>query len=224
MSVTVLAAPPTQRLTTIAAVTAELATAGTALVNTLIDSASAALATYCHRVWGQETVLETLPGSGAVYLGLACTPVQSVGTVTEDDAVITDWSLDTADAGRLYRQNGWGLWAAGGWDWVAYSSGYIRPDRARLRYTATYVAGYVLPSEGGTATVTLPLDVQRACIETVKAWALSSTRDPALTRLTVDDVTRTYQSAPASSPAEALPPLARSLLQQWAIPAFGPGH
>jgi hypothetical protein len=150
MSLAVLVPATSTRLTTVAAVLARLPTADVALVDALIEGASAAIVQHTHRVWGVETVAETLPGSGSRYLGLSRAPVLSVGTVTEDAGTITDYSVADAAAASLYRFDGWGRSGSRMWETLSYSSGYLLPGSGDLRYVVSYTAGYVLP--GGTVT------------------------------------------------------------------------
>lgn len=222
MSLVELVAPTSARLTTVDAVLARLPTADPALVEDLIAGASAAIAQYTHRVWGLATVVETLPGSGSRYLGLSRTPVLSVGTVTEDATVITDYSMADPAAASLYRLNGWGRLGSRMWEAISYSSGYILAGAGDQRYVVSYTAGYGLP--GGTAgPVTLPADVQLAATETVKAWFQRTSQDVTITRKQVGDVSVSYGQVAVTNPL-ALPPVADALLRQWVRQPFEPGR
>lgn len=174
MAVTVVTPASTTLLTTVGRVQAELGlTAGedTDLLAGMIERASSAIARECRRVFGRETVTETLDGSGSRLLALSRTPIVSVASVTEDGVALaaTEYAVEDAEAGALYRQDGWGR--AGGyrmWGTEAFSSGYILPGSAStLRYAVTYTGGYLLPPEAGA---NLPGAVEQACLETVKAW------------------------------------------------------
>lgn len=179
MSVTVTIPAPGTWLTTLDAVHRELGltTADEDLVLAgMIDRASSAIARECGRVWGVETVYETLKGTNSQILGLTRAPVIAVTEVLEDSLPITDYSVEDAEAGALYRQQGWraayGASGYGGWDTAAYASGYILPGgQATQRYIVTYQAGYALPD---AATPTLPGAVEQACLETVKTWFAQS--------------------------------------------------
>jgi hypothetical protein len=221
MSLAILVPATSTRLTTVAAVLARLPTADVALVDDLIEGASAAIVQHTHRVWGLETVAETLPGSGSRYLGLSRAPVLSVGTVTEDAGTVTDYSVADAAAASLYRFDGWGRSGSRMWETLSYSSGYLLPGSGDLRYVVSYTAGYVLP--GGTVAATLPADVQLAATETVKAWYQQRTTDYRITRKTVDDVTLTYGTGGGATPG-MLPPVAEALLRPWVRQAFEPGR
>ena len=152
MAVTVVTPASTTLLTTVGRVQAELGlTAGedTDLLAGMIERASSAIARECRRVFGRETVTETLDGSGSRLLALSRTPIVSVASVTEDGVALaaTEYAVEDAEAGALYRQDGWGR--AGGyrmWGTEAFSSGYILPGSAStLRYAVTYTGGYLLP-------------------------------------------------------------------------------
>lgn len=148
----------------------------------MIDRASSAIARECGRMFGVETVYETLKGTNSQILGLERAPIVSVTSVLEDSEPITDWSIEDAEAGALYRQAGWrrgqGVYGTGGWGTEAYASGYILPGGySEQRYIVTYRAGYTLPPfesdyvvSGTDDPPNLPGGVEQACLETVKTW------------------------------------------------------
>lgn len=220
MSITVVEQAGTWFLTTLARVKAELGitetTDDTMLID-LIDRASSAIAEETGRVFGVETVTETLDGSGSRLLGLSRTPIIEVVTVTEDDVEITDYSVEDKRVGALYRAAGWGR--SGGlrmWGSEAFSSGYILPGiGASLRYAVTYQAGYVLPVEaspylmpGYDDAQNLPGAVEQACLETVKAWYMDRDADPGVSSVQVGQLKVSYRnedgSIGGSLPAAAL--------------------
>ena len=217
MGLTVTVPATVKKLTTLARVKAELGltdTSADAVLTDLITQASDAIATECHRVWGRETVTETLPGTGRRLLGLSRTPLITITSITEDGVAVTDYTIEDAAQGALARENGWWPTVAGGWDSVAYSSGYIWPIPAlRWRYAITYQAGFILPEE---ATPNLPGGVERAAIETVKSWyAMRSGRDPALVAVAMGTERVQYAAPGATAAISALPPIALSLLAPW---------
>lgn len=185
------------------------------LISDMIVRASSAIARETRRVFGVETVTETMDGTGSRLLGLSRTPVVEVTEVTEDGTAITDWLIEDDEAGALYRANGWGI--SGGlrmWGTEAYSSGYILPGYRDQRYSVTYRAGYLLPSEVNPfLTPGVPQDlpgaVEQACLETVKAWYLSRDVDANLSSVQVGQFRVSYsdsasKTAPGSLPASAL--------------------
>lgn len=217
MSVTVSVPSNSTDLTTLARIKAELGITDTesdAVLEGLLDRASSAISTETRRVFGRETVTETLDGSGSRLLPLTRTPIVSVSAVTEDGTAITDYSVEDAEAGALYRANGWGR-SGGMWMWgtEAFSSGYILPGYRDLRYSVTYVAGYVLPGE---ASPNLPGAVEQACLETVKAWYLSRDADPALSSVQVGQLRVAYRGeSSGSTPPGSLPAAALGLLRNY---------
>jgi hypothetical protein len=155
-------------LTTLAAVQAELGSAATgvadAVLEGLIADASSAIADFCRRVLGRETVLETFRRTGRRQpeaLALARCPVASIATVTEDGtALATDgWELD-AEKGFLYRLT----------------------DDERSWWTGTkiavaYAGGWLLPED---PSADLPESIRRACLITVATWFQARGRDAML--------------------------------------------
>lgn len=218
MGVTVVEAASNALLTTRETVKGELGIDTTDeddTISDLIVRASSAIARETRRTFGVETVTETMDGSGSRLLGLSRTPIVEVTEVTEDGTAITDYSVEDAEAGALYRQVGWGR--SGGlrmWGTEAFSSGYILPGYQDQRYSVTYRAGYLLPSDVNPFILpaepqNLPGAVEQACIETVKAWYFARDTDPALSSVQSGQLRVTYraeqtQTAPGSLPASAL--------------------
>lgn len=207
-----------------------------ATLNTMIDEASDAIAAYCHRVFGQETVTETLPGTGRRTMGLSRTPIVSVASVYEDSTLLSavspsDFNADSAgyyieDAacGALGRDIGWPQSTAAGWDRAAIDSGYILGRFRRWRYAVTYTAGWVLPEE---TNPTLPGGIERACLETVKMlWAGRSTPDPSIASEQVGDIRLSYRDATSQNARQyggqlALPDVVVGLLAPWRVELAG---
>lgn len=160
MGISVITPAVTRRLTRREHVQREIPGAESAILDALIDGASAAIETYCNRPFGREALTQTLAGYGGPELQLARTPVISVSAVLRDLDVISDYSIENRDEGVLWRRPGW--------DWnvqaIAGFAGRQRfpgfgvplPGSEEPRFSASYVAGYVLPEqflEAGTVSV-----------------------------------------------------------------------
>lgn len=194
-----------KQLTTLEAVKGELGitdTAQDALLSALSDRASDAIVTFCGRPFAQEGYRETVAGYGGTRLLLSRTPVVGVASVLADSEIITDWLLEDAEAGLLFRKRGWQWAPILGWNIVWQPVG----GSENLNFTVEYTAGYVLPGDAGVRT--LPCDIEQACIEVVKAWYAGRERDPAITGERLGD----YQ---ASYAVQGLPAAARELLVPW---------
>jgi len=162
MALSVTTPAQTTRLTTVAAVQAELGlSAGTddALILRMIDRASSAIVNYCRRPFAREALTETCGGFGGITLQLARTPVVALGTVSRETNLITDATVSDADKGWLYRRAGWvwtdqtysGLSGGGAWmDW-----GTPLPRQEEPQFSVAYTAGYILPEQSrvGTASI-----------------------------------------------------------------------
>ncbi len=160
MGISVTTVAVSRRLTRKEHVQREIPGADGAVLDALIDGASAAIETYCNRPFGREALVETLPGYGSPDLQLARTPVVAVSGVQRDLDVITDFSIESRDEGVLYRRVGWS------WEVQAIAGfagrqrfpgfGVPLPGTEDPRISVTYVAGYVLPeqfAEAGTVSV-----------------------------------------------------------------------
>lgn len=195
-----------KRLTTLTTVKSELGipesdTSQDALLTSLIDQASDAIVTFCGRPFAKESYRETLPGYGTNRLILSRTPVVEITSVMADGEVITDYLLEDAEAGILYRKRGWQWAPALNWGIIPHPVG----GNENLNFTVEYIAGYVLPGDAGTRT--LPHDIERACIDTVKAWYSAKERDPAITEERLGDYQVSY--------AQGLPAPVAQLLTSW---------
>lgn len=161
MGLTVTSMAGSSRLTSVAAVQAELGiSTDAALIGDLIDRASAAVVSYCNRVFARATYTETLPGYGDIHLQLARTFIASVSSVADRYGnVITDYSIADREQGWLFRRCGW-AWTAmvspglvGGGSWM--DRGNPMPRQEDPFYSVAYIAGYVLPSQyiNGATTI-----------------------------------------------------------------------
>lgn len=163
---TVTTASDTYDLTTLATVKADLGIEGNdenVKLATWITQASRIAATYCRRVFAQETLTETFrpdacePAREALVL--ARRPIASITSVTVDDVVIDAAEYEYgAEAGMLFRLD---------------SSGYRSTWCVSKKIVVIYVAGYELLN-------TLPHDVERAVIMMVRDFRADATRDPNL--------------------------------------------
>jgi len=190
------------------------------IISDMIVRASSAIARETRRSFGVETVTETLDGTGSRLLGLSRYPIVEVTEVTEDGTAITDYSVEDVEVGALYRPVGWGR--SGGlrmWGTEAFASGYILPGYQDQRYSVTYRAGYLLPSDvnpyllDGTPQ-NLPGAVEQACIETVKAWYMARDADPELSSVQVGQMRVTYKNDPTTATG-SLPASALGLLRNY---------
>lgn len=222
MSITITVPATETRLTTLERVKAELGVTDTtddAVLEGMLDRASSAIADETRRVFGVHTVTETLDGTGSRLLGLSRTPIIAVSAVLEDGTAITDYSIEDAGAGALYRANGWGR--SGGlrmWGTEAFSSGYILPGYQDLRYSVTYQAGYILPAE---ASPTLPGAVEQACLETVKAWYSERDGSAEVSSLQIGQLRVSYRASEATSADRyALPQAAMGYLRNYYARAY----
>lgn len=156
------------RLTTLAAVKADLGLSGSAndsALEALIDQFSDAIGAWCGRTFGAATVRETLEITRLCdrrSILLEQWPVMAISSITvAGEALATDaYVLDAAKGELLYRGEAtrFTLWPAG-------------------ETIAVYSTGYALPDDDDR---TLPHDIERACILMVRSAWTSMGRDPAL--------------------------------------------
>lgn len=168
---TVVTPSPTYDLTVLATVKEELGvTVSTydARLARLIHEASADCERYCHgRVFAQETVTETFRN----VWGLRAPLVLDRYPVTAITSVVVDGTTLAADEYEVDGSSGilWRLSSDTRISWAGY------------KIAVTYTGGFEL-------LATLPRDVERACIEQIKALFYGGPRDPNLKSVDVPGV------------------------------------
>lgn len=180
MSLTIVTPADSRDLTTLAVVKEELQLdlddeTPDQHLERLIAQASAAIERWTGRVFARETVKETLPAVGRVNLVLSRTPIIAVTQVLIDGDAVTDFSVRDAEAGFLFREAGWPSSERRGHNIAAFLTGETKDT-----IEVDYEGGYYLPGAEGIQDPTLPADLERAAIETVKGWYLARERDPAI--------------------------------------------
>jgi len=154
VAITITTVSPTRFLTTRIRVKADLGITTTdkdAILDQYVRDVSAAVESYCHRPFGREVLTETVAGYGENRLMLTRTPIIAVSAVVRDSEAITDYSVDNAGAGTLYREAGWG-WTVPVWDGITAGGGFFDlgsplPRQEQPDYSVSYTAGYVLPAQ-----------------------------------------------------------------------------
>jgi hypothetical protein len=161
-----------------------------------VNAASAAIASWCGRVFSRETVQEVFrPEAYLAPLILARTPVVSIASVVEDGVTLpsTEYEVE-GESGLLWRL-----------------SDDARVDWRARKITIIYTAGYLLPEQAGR---TLPHDIQRACILMVAAQYNAKGRDPMLRSESAQDVGQVSYLDPRAG-MEGMPPQAAALLAPY---------
>ncbi|KMO20379.1 phage gp6-like head-tail connector protein [Methylobacterium platani] len=178
---TVITAATNRQLTTPDRVKAILGVdASDARLAFLIDTATSSIEGFCNRVFAQQTVRQTMCGSGARAI-LSQAPVTTITAVTLDGQPLgqDDYSLE-GDALYRMRRGVRALWQG----------------RALV---VDYVGGYTLPSDEQGAAWTLPASVERAAMLLVAAAVSSTGRDPLLKSENVQGVGSFSYAAPGST-------------------------
>lgn len=111
-----------------------------------IAVATSKIGEYCGFVWGRQRVKEKLIGSGRTRLFLSQLPVEPESlTIEIDGEAVTDWTLENAELGILYRKGGWEVGTRGA----------VGED-SEANISATYRGGYLLPGDIGDWTASTP--------------------------------------------------------------------
>jgi hypothetical protein len=207
---TVLSAATNTKLTTLETVKEELGIThmdSDIKLLRIIQEASDAVFRFCDRMFALQSYRETIRGYGGNTITLSVTPVKIVTSVLSSNSPVLDYTLEDPDAGFLYRQAGWEWTAVVGWGLERY----FRPGSEAPSFVVEYQAGYVMPGDAGIPS--LPKDIERACIDTVRAWHNLGRRDPTIQQKRVGDLVLTYQKSDPD--AAALPFSAIRLLEPW---------
>jgi hypothetical protein len=203
----VITAATDHKLTTVAAVKADLGIVGTdqdVRIGGLIDQYSAAIVGWCDRPFALETVRETLfERCASNGLMLSRWPIVAVSAVSIDGS-----ALDPADfiadkvTGILYRRG-------------TTFRGEFWPAGETI---VEYQSGYILPGE---ASRTLPHDVERAAIMLVKGAYFGLGRDPALRSEDVEGVGTSTWFAASGSAIDGMPLEVQGLLAGYRRQVIG---
>lgn len=196
---TVIAPAATHDLTVLETVKAELEVSGSgddAFLARLIQQASGDIARYCNRAFALEAVrevfrlIEPYGGEYDAYslttapLLLRRSPVVQVLSIVEDDGAPlqpAEYELEP-DTGLIRRLSD--SWIIGFWG---------------ARVVVEYRAGYELLAG-------LPHEVERACIDLVKARYFARSRDPALrSEAILDVINASYTSSSSAATKRGLP-------------------
>lgn len=196
MSLTVTTAASTRLLCSVTDVLDEMPEPVT-LVERFVAQASAAIERYCGVIFAQQRYTEIRCGEPSTIMMLSRMPLVSLSSVTLEGEAKTDYRIEQAEAGLLYRRLGWWSYSTQEWTFV-------------------YVAGYVLPGQTPIDATgpALPGDVQRACIEAVKIWWQEREISDRIASKTLG-LTGDRIEYRLSANLEALPPLAKNLLDPW---------
>jgi len=219
----VVTAATSTDLTTVIAVKTEIGSltdAQAAWVGFAITAASALIEQEANQFFAEQNYTETITGSGSTTLMLGRTPVLGTPTIVSTlNEVIVDFTIESREAGILYRRQGWT-------QEISYHRGVTYDGLAydtHPGFVITYDAGYFLPSFSGViasdgSQVALPSNVEQACILTVKAWWHKKNRDSTVSWKQVGDLALGYRgdAAPKTKDTSGmlgLPPEARALIK-----------
>lgn len=115
------------------------------LLGRLIRGATSAIVNHCGgREFARVQVAETVKGYGNAKLMLTRTPIVTLGTILNDNEPVTDFTVDDAEAGLIYRQRGT--------DWtrqfgLGLLEDYPMPGSEAPLYAVAYWAGWLLPGD-----------------------------------------------------------------------------
>jgi hypothetical protein len=189
--ITITTPATSQRLVTVESVRSVLGLADRQddeLLRNLCDRASDVIARHCKRVFGLETVEETLRLRCATDgLILARYPIAAVASIVENGVTLaaSDYEIE-AEPGFLCRLTG------------------DRETRwPAVKIIATYSAGYDLPND-------TPNALKQAAIELVKAFYMGADRDPAVRNEGVDNLSSAAYYGPDAG--ADIPPSVRGFL------------
>ena len=151
-----------------------------------IEAASEAIERHCNREFGLKTHTQRLDGSGTHFLRLRNYPVHSAAVKIRGKVIAADKYVIEAENGMLFRDTPW-------------------PEGERC-VEVEYSAGYVLPSDDEGAHITLPRNIELACILYAQ---MLMTQTPGVASERVGDISVTYRAMTSG----ALPPAVAALVR-----------
>lgn len=179
MSIAVVTPPSATGLTTLATVKDELGipignTAQDSRITRLIDHASSMISEFCNRLFGVQTVDETLSWNERSRLVLSVAPIVSVASVSFDGEELdpTEYEIDDKGAGFVFLRSGagFGRLLVSNEVRVPGITRDARGEEGRKLWTVRYTGGWWLPSMSETPTVEplMPSDLEAAAIDLVR--------------------------------------------------------
>ena len=159
------------------------------LMDDILDRATEAVERHVGRILRRQTYLEKAPAHGDLYLEVSQRPVTSIASILKDTDTVssTSYELTSPMSGLVYRALGWS-WTAG---LITELIDHVVPGSELNRYTVEYTAGYV-PSSATSTELGVPRDIERAVLETSKAWYLGRKMNPNILEKDVDGLRIKY--------------------------------
>lgn len=187
-----------------------------AMTNTL-RNATDACETYVGRILRQQVMSERVPSFGGLVLDVEQTPVQTVTQILNDPdgggAVIgsTTYSIMNQKSGLIYRSLGW-AWSAG---IVTDLVGHVVPGSELRIFQVDYTGGFVESTAISTG-LSMPHDIEQACLETAKSWWLGRLNNPSVVEKAVGDLRVKFSGADARELQRSpIPTRAQGLLSPY---------
>lgn len=134
-----------------------------------ILAASELIESWCGRRFRYQSVVENVKGEGWPSIAVSRLPVVSITSIVLDGSTIpsTAYSLVDAEAGRIFRVDGWA--------WTAALIATASPERVtgteERAFVVTYAGGYVLPNDSNQAPYASPVMLPNAIVEACLQWA-----------------------------------------------------
>ncbi len=190
-----------------------------------INAASQAIATYCHRKFERATVVaERYPAAGGPRLALKRIPIVSLTSIVIDEATIdsTEYTIEDYDAGLVYMRSRlpWqGMRRSG----IAQD---IQPGTEEPDVIATYDGGFVTGPQaaaGGAYAgqpITLPADLEQACLELVATYAGSQGAAGAIVSESIGDASVAYRLEGVTETEAGIPKHVRGKLNKYKRPVI----
>jgi len=133
-----------------------------------LRAASRAIEARCNRLFLREQVTERVVGDGGVYLMVSRCPVLQVVSITYQTESVLSTVIHDADAGLIYRAQGWA-------DTRGYGWGLSRQARAEFTspdYTVVYVGGFLVGSENVASRTVSVSAAQKAYLDSANGFPL----------------------------------------------------
>ncbi len=143
----------------------------------------------------RQVYSESVAGYGGIDLRVSRVPVLSIESVLYSTEIVdpTSYEIGDADAGLVYREQGW-PWTAG----IEYDlTPHVVPRSELKSYTVTYEAGYCVngSTEDGWLTTGEPVPSEVEAALTVAATFLykGAGRDPSVSSKRIGELSVSYQ-------------------------------
>jgi len=121
-----------------------------------------------------------------------------------------DYEILNERSSILYRETGWRSTQLHHLDIETHPA-----DRSNFEWFVEYTAGYITRAMASNdSEITLPFDIERACIDLVRSWYKRRGENPSLASERIGRASRSFAGVGSDDPKSAYPPTVRRAIDK----------